>query len=347
MRMLIVTQAVDADSSTLGFFVEWLREFSKRCEEVVVIGLAVGKHDLPANVRALSMGKERGAGKLARLLSLWRHLIVSLPRVDGVFIHMCPEYLIAGWPFIAASGKPTMLWYAHRQSNWRVRLGARMAHVVGTISEGSFPFPTPKKRVMGHGIPTDRFAPDAAEPVAGRLVAVGRVSPIKRLELLIEAVASLRRRGVDAHLELWGEPVMEGDRSYKEALERRVKNLGLAEHVVFRGTAMYGKMPGVAASAAVALNACPEGALDKAVLEAMACARPIVVLNRNFGPLLGADVGRCVASSDPEDVAAKIETHLRHPDPGLGERLRAAVEREHSLMRLIGRILSAYERPRP
>jgi len=347
MRLLIVTQAVDADSSTLGFFVEWLREFSRQCEEIQVIGLAVGRHDLPANVRVLSMGKENGAGRVARLFAFWRHLRAALPKIDGVFIHMCPEYLIAGWPFIAASRKPTLLWYAHRQSNWRVRLGAAMAGVIGTISEGSFPFSSPKVRVMGHGIPTDRFAPDAGTPIPGRLSAVGRITPIKRLEILIDAVAILRREGRGVRLDLWGEPIMAADRAYKASLERRVREQGLSEAVVFRGAADYGKMPEAAASADVALNAAPDGALDKALLEAMACARPVVATNRNFAALLGPDAGRCLASDEPADIAARIAAHLDRPDPGLGARLRAAVEREHSLKRLIGLIISTYERARP
>lgn len=347
MRILIVTQAVDADSSTLGFFIEWLREFSWQCEEVAVIGLAAGRHDLPANVRVLSMGKEKGSGRLARLSAFWRHLRAELPKADSVFIHMCPEYLIAGWPFIAASGKPTMLWYAHRQSNWRVRLGAAMADVVGTVSDGSFPFASPKTRAMGHGIPTDRFTPAAGAPEAGRLVAVGRISPIKRLELLVDAVGILCRKGRNVRLELWGEPIMPGDRSYKEAIARRIEALGLTASVAFRGSAAYGKMPAVDASASVALNACPDGALDKAVLEAMACARPVVVTNRNFGTILGADAGACLAAADPADIAAKIETLLDRPVADIGHRLRGVVEREHSLKRLIGRILSSYERPHP
>jgi glycosyltransferase involved in cell wall biosynthesis len=347
MKLLVVTQVVESDSSTLGFFVGWLREFARQCEEVYVIGLAVGRHDLPPNVQVMSMGKERGAGKLARLFAFRNHLRATLPKVDGVFIHMCPEYLIAGWPLFSHARKPVMLWYAHRQSNWRVRLGAAMADVIGTVSEGSFPFVDPKVRVMGHGIPTDRFAPSAGTPIPGRLVAVGRISPIKRLELLIEAVGILRDKGIESRLDLWGETVMEGDRAYKEALERRVESLGLSGVVAFRGAAVYGKMPEVVASAAVALNACPDGALDKAVLEAMACARPVVATNRRFAPLFASDAGRCLASDDPADIAAKIEAHLKHPDPGLGGRLRATVEHEHSLSRLIGRILSSYERAHP
>ncbi len=347
MRILVVTQAVDADSPTLGFFVEWLREFSRRCEEVRVIGLAVGRHDLPPNVRVMSMGKEKGAGKPSRLFAYWRHLRAALPEVDAVFIHMCPEYLIAGWPLIAASGKPTMLWYAHRQSSLRVRLGAALADVIGTVSEGSFPFASRKLRAFGHGIPTDAFAPSAAAPVAGRLVAVGRISPIKRLETLVDAVALLRASGRAVTLELWGAPGGAGDRAYQEGLVRRAVERGAAESVVFRGPAPYARMPEIAASASVALNAAPDGALDKAVLEAMACGRPVVVANRSFAPVFGADAGACLVAPDAESFAAAITAHLDGGDPEIGTRLRNRVESHHSLRRLVSSLLSVYGKARP
>jgi len=347
MRLLVVTQAVDADSSTLGFFVGWLKEFARRCEEVHVIGLSVGRHELPPNVRVMSMGKEMGAGKLARLFAFRKHLRAALPRVDGVFIHMCPEYLIAGWPMFGLARTPVMLWYAHRQTNWRVRMGERMADLVGTISDGSFPFASPKIRAMGHGIPTDRFVPGAAEKAPGRLVAVGRLSPIKRLELLVEALAILKRKGVPATLDLWGAAIMEGDRAYEASLRKLVAERGLEPDVAFRGATSYDKMPMIDAAASVALNACPDGALDKAVLEAVACGTPVVVTNRNFTGVFGGDAERCLASDDPEEIAAKIEAHLTRPDAGLAARLRDVVEREHSLARLVERILSSYERSRP
>jgi glycosyltransferase involved in cell wall biosynthesis len=347
MKLLVVTQAVDADSSTLGFFIAWLKEFSGRCDEVFVIGLSVGTHDLPANVRVLSMGKERGAGKPSRVFSYWQLLRSVLPRVDGVFIHMCPEYLIAGWPFIAASRKPVFLWYAHRQKSLRLRLAAALADVVGTISEGSFPYALKKRAAFGHGIPTDRFAPSAAPPVPGRLVAVGRIAPIKRLELLIDALALLRARGRAATLELWGAPAMPSDAAYEAALRRRVAERGLDAYVAFKGPAPYARMPEIAASAEVALNACPDGALDKAVLEAMACARPVVVTNRTFVAEFGPDAARCLAAADPAAIADRVEGFLGRPDPGLGERLRGVVVRGHALDRLVGAIVARLAQRKP
>jgi glycosyltransferase involved in cell wall biosynthesis len=267
----------------------------------------------------------------------------ALPKVDGIFVHMCPEYLIAGWPLFARHRKPVMLWYAHRQANRRVRMGERMADVVGTVSETSFPFASPKVRALGHGIPTDRFVPKGA-PAPGRLIAVGRITPIKRLELLIDAVGLLRKDGIDARLDLWGEPAVPSDRAYKEHLQRRIARLGLGGAVAFRGAAPHDRMPEIDASAAVALNACPDGALDKAVLEAMSCGTPVVVTNRNFAEVLGADAASCLAAGDPAAIAAGIRSHLAETDHGLGARLRAAVERAHSLTRLIGRIITSYGR---
>lgn len=339
MNLLIVTQAVDRDSSTLGFFVEWLREFSKKCERVEVIALSVGAHDLPPNVHVVSMGKERGAGKLARLLNLWKGLRRALPQSDAVFIHMCPEYLIAGWPLLAFRGKPIFLWYAHRQTSLRLRMGAFLADFVGTISPGSFPFASPKRHVMGHGIPTDRFTPRPETRIPNRLIAVGRITPIKRLELAVEATAMLRQKGIMATLDLWGEPIMEEDRAYKASLERLIDENGLKDAVIFRGAALYAKMPDINASAAVALNACPEGALDKAVLEAMACGTPVVTTNASFAHEFGADADRLVASAEAAELASKIEALLAQPDASLGERLRAIVVERHSLEHLIEAVL--------
>jgi len=97
MRLLIVTQAVDADSSTLGFFVEWLREFSRQCEEIQVIGLAVGRHDLPANVRLL------GEWPNAAVRAAWSGAIAGV--LPSTCREACPtvviEAMLAGRPMIA------------------------------------------------------------------------------------------------------------------------------------------------------------------------------------------------------------------------------------------------------
>ncbi|MCH8889170.1 hypothetical protein IID26_01965, partial [Patescibacteria group bacterium] len=64
MKLLLVTQKVDIDDPILGFFHRWIEEFAKQCEKVTVITLFEGKHNLPENVKVLSLGKESGAPRL-------------------------------------------------------------------------------------------------------------------------------------------------------------------------------------------------------------------------------------------------------------------------------------------
>ena len=59
MRLLFITQVVDADDSVLGAYHGWIAEFAKLFERIEVICLKEGSHAFPANVRVHSLGKER------------------------------------------------------------------------------------------------------------------------------------------------------------------------------------------------------------------------------------------------------------------------------------------------
>ncbi len=346
MKLLIVTQAVDADSPTLGFFDEWLREFSRRCERVEVIALSVGRCALPSNVRVVAMPGGRGPiGRVRRLREYRRLLRELLPGCDGVFAHMCPEYVIAGWLLFGRAKKPVVLWFAHRARNWKVRLGAWLSSVVATSVPGAFTLPTRKLRPLGQGIPTGLFRelpPPGSPPWT--LAAVGRITPIKRLELLIDALAILRTRGVDVVLELWGAPALPTDRAYEVGLRQRVAAAGLDDRVRFVGPVAYAQMPERYREITIGVNACPNGAIDKAVLEAMACGRPVIVTNETFRAMLGPDADGCLVRPEARAVADAVQILLASDRAAIGRRLRATVETHHGLSRLIGAILELYER---
>ena len=75
MRLLILTQAVDRSDSNLAFFHSWVEAFAARCDTVTVVCLREGEHALPANVRVLSLGKERGTFRITRLFLFFRYII--------------------------------------------------------------------------------------------------------------------------------------------------------------------------------------------------------------------------------------------------------------------------------
>ena len=97
-NLLIITQRVDEQDDLLGFFVDWIREFSLHFEKVFVITLAKGKYQLPNNVFVYSLGKESNNSTIARIYNFYKYLFQLVPKSSNIFAHMSPIFVIASWP---------------------------------------------------------------------------------------------------------------------------------------------------------------------------------------------------------------------------------------------------------
>ncbi len=181
MKLLIATQAVDANDPTLGFFVEWIRTFAAHAESVTVTALRVGAYDLPKTVRVIPL-RQQGVGRVSTALAFLSVAWRMRKDYDAVFIHMNPEYaLVAGWLW-KLLGKKTMLWYLHRSVPLPLRLALPFVDVVASASPESFRLKTSKLRIVGHGIPTSAF---------------GSVPSFKEVTACVTAGASRRRRDMN------------------------------------------------------------------------------------------------------------------------------------------------------
>lgn len=83
--------------------------------------------------------------------------------------------------------------------------------------------------VAANGLDGVRSVPEAPRRATPTLVAVGRLVPHKRLELLLEVVADLRGEVPDLSVDVVG------DGPQRPALEERARALGVADMVRFRG----------------------------------------------------------------------------------------------------------------
>lgn len=259
MKLLIITQAVDAEDPTLGFFVRWIEEFAKHCERIEVICLKEGKHVLPSNVQIIVLGK---ASRLTRTLRFWRVCILRRLEYDAVFVHMNPEYIVAAgllWRFM---GKRIALWYTHKSVNLKLRIAVLFAHIIFTASAESFRLRTKKLRVIGHGIDADFFSPDANIARGNWILSVGRLMSSKRHDLAIRIAA---REGKE--LSIAGEgPEIQHLEALAHELGARVRFLGALTQSQLRDE--YRK-------ASYLIHTSETGSLDKVVLEALACGLPI------------------------------------------------------------------------
>ncbi|MDO8619897.1 MAG: glycosyltransferase family 4 protein [bacterium] len=331
MKLLIVTQKVDATDRNLGFFIGWMRKFSEHAE-IVVIANEVGVHDSFPRVEVLSLGKEHGASRLARFFRYQRLLFRILPTVDGVFFHMCPEYVLGAHLLPALYGKKSLLWYVHKEVSVRLRFASFFVSKIFTASKESCRLGGDKIEVVGHGIDTDLFTPETIPRDKPRLVTVGRIAPVKDLTTIILGFVELLKKFPEAELSVIGEPITDVDRAYQSTLA------GLSPKVRF-GSLPYGD---VFTSHAhnIFVHASRTGSLDKAVLETLSAGLPVFTSSEAFGAGLPGITK--FAEGDPIDLAQKIAGAFLRGEIVSSEKAREFVHTNHSLTKLIQRIISFY-----
>src|SRR5690349_15894229 len=114
MKLLIVTQTLDANDPVLGFFHSWVHALAPKFEKINVIALGVGVHLLPENVRVHSLGKEKGKrSAFSYALSFFSLAWHLQGEYDAVLVHMNQEYiLLTGWLW-KLLGKRIYMWRNH------------------------------------------------------------------------------------------------------------------------------------------------------------------------------------------------------------------------------------------
>lgn len=186
--------------------------------------------------------------------------------------------------------------------------------------------PAEKVRLLPNGIDLDPFLAPADREAARRALAlppglpvigtVGRLEVQKAQDVLLRAVAVLRRAGTDAVL------LLVGDGREREPLQALATSLGLRQRVRFLGTRR--DLPLLYAAMDVfALPSRWEG-MPLALIEAMAAAIPVVATPVGGVPSVVEDgaTGHLVPAEDVEALAAALAGALR--DPATSRALAAA-----------------------
>lgn len=287
-NILIITQKVNQEDDLLGFFVGWLREFSKNFDNIFVITLEKGKYDLPSNVFVYSLGKEKNNSKIARVFNFYRLLFKLVSKSDGAFAHMSPIFAVASWPVTFIFRKKIILWYLHRSVTGRLKLAEKLCYKIVTASKESLKLTSPKIIEIGHGILVDQFG--TARDWSNKkleILSVGRISKIKDYETLLEAAKILKDKGLDLKVKIVGQPVMPADFEYQKSLSSLQEKLGLKDVVEFVGFVPYSQIVRYYREADLVVGLTPHGGIDKTILEGMASGCLVLTSNdancRYFG----------------------------------------------------------------
>ncbi len=342
-NLLVIVQKVDENDDHRGSLIGWLKEFAKRFDKISVITLSEGSHTLAKNIKIYSLGKDRGAPKLLQAIRFYWYLIRLLPRSKGVFAHASAIFVLASWPMTWLFHKRIVLWYLHRSVDWRLRLAEKMAFKIATANRESLGIKSDKVIEVGHGIDLDFFKTDRNwSRSLVEIISVGRISPIKGLETLIQAIKLVSESNGDINTRIIGQPVMPGDYLYLSKLKKLTLDLEIDKFVKFNGASLYKDMPGIYRDADISVNLAPRGGIDKTVLESMASGLLVLTSNEVFAKYFGEYSGKLIfRQDDPIDLAKKIEhlISLSLEDKQKISRFLVGSVREHHLLQdTIGRL---------
>ncbi len=344
MRWLMLTRVLDPHSQALGFTVRWVEELAARLDHLDIICQTHSNPTLPPNVRFYSMGKERGAGRAAQAWNLTRYLRQLVPQADGVFAHMIARYVWFAAPWTRLYRKPLLFWYTHRQVTRELRLADALATAVMTAAPSSYPLPSPKVHVMGHGIAAELFPLAQEEASPPTVIYVARLSRIKRQDYLLRAVAQVAAQDVGAfRVQLIGGEMPQYP-DYPAELEALARALPPSVPVTFSGVLPRMEAARAVRQSALAVNLSPPGLFDKAALEAMLTGKPVVVSNADFLPLLGAHADLLYVPYDAAEtvLAERLARLLRMSSAeraAIGRDLRERALAAHALDGLMDRMV--------
>ena len=279
-------------------------------------------------------------------------------------------YVLLGGLFWKAWGKKIGLWYAHGHAPWQLLVAEKMVDVVFTSTASGCRLKSGKIRIVGQGIDVGNFRFPISDfrfreiqkskienpkspvwtsgPLRDRkskisLITVGRISPVKNLETLINAVELLVKKGIDVKLDIVGAIGLVEQKAYYDFLSKMINEKGLAKNIQFVGSVPNKDIVEYLQAADIFVSASQTGSLDKTFLEAMACGLPVIGCNVALDAVLGEYKDRLFYSAgDYLALSDKIENVLGLSEAEyakMAEDLRGVVVREHGLGEFVKKIL--------
>lgn len=338
----MITRKVDERDALAGFAYNWVKAIGANLERLYVITWQQSdRGGLPNNIEIFPLPEN----KLLKIFVLQKLLLKLLPRVNGVFCHMNPEYTILAAPLARLWRRRVISWYTHGAVTFKRRVVEILANKIVTASALSFrrPLFPDKVKVIGHGIDTANFQPVSVAAPDGifRIISVGRISPTKDYESIIKAMAEINNKKIK--LQIIGDVILEAQKSYLAALRQLVDKLNLTEQVEFVGWVANKDLAAYYQRADLFINMSGTGSVDKVVLEAMACGLLVLTANEAFTEIIGSDF--MVRKNDYRALSEKIRRLLALAPAAkneLAQKFRQTVVRDYNLEDLAVKIVAQF-----
>lgn len=324
----------------LGMIAEFLRSGPSGWARGLGAAFTAEAHGLKARLRMLALlGMGARLKRIAREQG-WSHIHVH-SCADSANIAMFAERL-GGPGYSLTLHGPTLEGYGPNQrQKWRhARFVTIISQLLARVAEHDIGADRPSTILIAPmGVNLDQIKrrrpwqpPAPGGPV--RIFSCGRLNAIKGHDHLIETVALLRARGIDARLEIAGEDE-QGGSGYHRQLDALIAAKGLGDAVTLLGAVSEDRVrEGLENAHIFALASLNEG-ISVAIMEAMAMEMPVVVtdVGGNHELITSGRDAILVPPEHPEAMADEIARLCADPARALrltqASRARVATDFHH------------------
>jgi len=345
MKLLIITQKYDNNDPVLGAFNIWWDKLAQHMSKVYILALEKRSETSLSNVKVISMGKEKDRGFFGKIFGFYWGLFKTIGRIDAIFIHMIPKYVILAAPLAFIFRKPIYFWYAGIAAQKQLKFAAKFCKKIFTSHEAGMRARADKRVVVGHGIDVNKFTPRLSEESGTiTVISVGRITPSKGHAIILEAIADLICEGYNLRLEIIGGVIQRRHEPYLSRLKKMALEFGVRHRIEFIGPVPYNEMPQYFHQAEILVNAVPFGSLDKVILEAMAsCIVPLTSNSAFLGVFPGEFSKELIFKEGSwEDLKMKLKNILDkklYKNETLCQQMREIIIKNYNLDNLIIRFL--------
>jgi len=334
--MIIFNLATDENDPLLAFTNDWIKAFHEIANVTEVISTHVGSHSLPKSIKVYEIGGGSLFQKIIAIFKLLYHgvRIISTTKNTLIFHHMSTYSAMILGPLFRIRGLKQGLWYSHNRDSFILRAGSWAVNDIFTPTKDSFPFKSRKLHSVGHGISVKKFDQQLNENVERfGIVSVGRISQVKRLDLLISGVFECGVNGTEI--------TFIGPISGQNDLYESLVDLGAKNNVPlnFLKPIPHAQIAGILSKYSMCYTGSPK-TVDKSAIEGafMGC----FVLSENVNVLEQTgmnEVWRIIGRVAPATISEQIQilsTHESRTD--LRKILRISAIQNNDLNSTVGRI---------
>jgi len=279
MNILFYCQSLDISDPVVGDTVDRVLAISQHpsVKKMFVISSRGNVVKLSNKIEHISLNRH-ASSRIASFLKLLSSIIKinNKDKIDWIYLYMTPTLA-----FIFSILRPFLkfkiaIWFAHTQFTKWTRFNVMICSDVWFTVNKAQAIPCKHLKIIGQGVDLEKFKPQLVSK-KWDFITIGRITPVKKIELILESLAILKRRdSIIATLAICGDSYLPEDIAYKESLILLTKKLEIEDQVLFLGAVSRKDLPDKINLSRYFVFTVP-GGIGKATMEAMGVGLPMLI----------------------------------------------------------------------